>query len=454
MVMGAQAYGGMMSKGLARLAGKSFVLRIIAAGMTYVFVVALARMMTVEDFGVVGTLMSGALLFSVVGCVGQRMALLRFVPPLIEAPDAPIPLSFISRSIRLALSGNVVMYACLVAAAFIGQDIGRVDHAGLITLGLLIVPLTGLIDMQAHLARAYRSIVLAIAPKDILWRLMSLAVISAVFFLRGDVVSLWVVLPVLVGVLLLLIAGQGILMKRWLGVPSLTKAALMRPAEPKDPAWSSTRFPLWITSITAILFTNLDVVMAGVMIGPEAAALYFSANRIAMVPGLFLISYNIVVGPVFSGHFAAGRTEDLKQVSRAASLQVFVPTLVVVAGLFVFAGPILSLFGPEFTQSIPILRWLLLAALVNGVMGPNDLMLNMCGEERRAMRVALLGMCVGGSMVFIGAWTQDPTTLAMCTFAAIAFMRLLSWFMVRRSLHFSADAVTALCMKFKNRGTI
>lgn len=437
-----------MSKNLGKLAGKSFTLRIIAAGVTYAFVVALARMMSVQDFGIVGTLMSGALLFSIIGSAGQQMALLRFVPPLIESDSAPVPRSLISRAVRLAATGNTIIYILLIACVFIAQAFGQIDQAVWISFGVLIVPLTGMIDMQSHLARAYKAIALAIIPKDILWRLLSLLLIGSVFFITQSEVPLYIALITLVGVLATLILLQGALIQKRLGVPSIVKLGMFQPNEPRDPNWVAARFPHWVSSVTAVLFTNLDVVAAGVLIGPEAAALYFAANRIALVPSMFSISYNIVVGPIFAGHYAAGRKKEMSQVARAASLQVFVPTFISVVLLMVFTYPVLRLFGPEFTQSASVLRLLLLAALVRSALGPNDLILNMCGEERHAMQAALWGTCIGGALVFWGAWSQDIIWLAIGTCAATTFARVLSWIKMHKSLGFSADVLTAIRYNF------
>ncbi len=437
--------------GIGRLAGKSFLLRIGAAGMTYLFVVALARMMNVADFGTVGTIMSASLLFSVIGSLGQRMALLRFVPPLIEAPDAPPPVTTIARAFRLALSGNFVVFLLLAAAALVAGAFGWVQNVPLILFGLIIVPLTGMIDMQAHLARAYRSIVLAILPKDVFWRLISMLLLGAVYFGTGRDVPLWLAFAVLAGVLVLLILGQGAVMRRRLGVPGILRGALQERIPGRDLAWERARLPLWAASITAIAFTNLDVVAAGVLIGPKAAALYFAANRVALVPGLFLISYNIVVGPLFSGHHAAGRQAELRQVAQSASLQVFFPTLAAVIALGALAPLVLQLFGPEFVAATPVLRLLLLAALVTGAFGPSDLMLTMCGHERVAMQIGIWGTSIGAALIVLGALAGSAESLACGTLAAVIFARGLSLLATRRNLGFSVDAISALRTRIRER---
>ena len=436
-----------MTKGLGRIAGTSFLLRLVAAGMTYIFVVAMARMMSIADFGVVGTLMSGALLFSVIGCVGQRMALLRFVPPLIEinAPTEPI----VNRAMRLALTGNFIVFLILALSVYSAQLLGIIDNAKWIIFGCLVIPLTGVIDMQSHLARAYKSIVIAIAPKDILWRLISLLAIGSIFWVTEKQVDLPVTLVTLVSVLVILIAIQSALMSRFIGTFGLLQA-IKRPVHFDDTSdWRASVKPLWISSVGAIVFTNIDVVFAGILIGPEAAAIYFSANRLALVPSIFLTSYNIVVGPLFSRHFSSGRKDEMRRIANSATLQVFIPTLAVITPLYVFSDTMLTMFGTEFSQGSEVLRWLLLAALLNAALGPNDLILNMCGQEGSAMKSAIIGLCIGGALIFLGAVSQNIVVLSASTFASVLLQRIVSWAFVRLHFGFSADIISALRLTFK-----
>jgi O-antigen/teichoic acid export membrane protein len=66
-----------------KAAALSLALRLAGAGMTYVFAVVMARIMTLADFGLVSSLMSAAVVISAAASVGQSLAIVRFIPPLV-----------------------------------------------------------------------------------------------------------------------------------------------------------------------------------------------------------------------------------------------------------------------------------------------------------------------------------------------------------------------------------
>ena len=85
----------------------TLLLRVSGAALSYVFVIVMARLMTVADFGILGTLMSASLLLSFTASFGQQMALLRFVPPLLAQGLPKAACDIIARAGRLTMAGPV-----------------------------------------------------------------------------------------------------------------------------------------------------------------------------------------------------------------------------------------------------------------------------------------------------------------------------------------------------------
>lgn len=435
---------------LSRVGSVVALTRAAAIAVNYCFVVGLARLMSQADYGIVGTVISATILFSMIGMVGQHLILLRLVPPLIEMGGSTTPL--IVRSFRLAALGNFVIYVALVLLVLVLSQIGRLSQGALIAFGLLTVPLTGWIVMQAHLARAFRSILLAIVPKDILWRLLSLLTLSGLYvFADMRPMPLWIVLVVLVGVLSSLILVQGLILRSRVGFAPLS-AIETQPLAPTTRAdWKRLNRPLWISSVSGLVFTNLDVIIAGVFMGPEIAAIYFSANRIALVPRMFTESLVIVIGPILSSLHATGRKKEAAILIHGAVLRAFVPATLTVIGLAFFGHIVLSFFGEEYASGALALRVLLLTAVVLAFLGPADLVLTMCGEERVAMRISIISVFVGMILLMIGGFFGTVESLALAVLTAALFQRVLGWFMVRRRLQLSIDVFSALLDMLQRR---
>lgn len=423
----------------------SVVLRFSSAGITFGFVALLARLVSVEDYGIIGTIMAVSLLFSVIGSVGQQTTLLRFVPPALENGPESVQQKVSAHAFRLAILGNLTVFGLLEAGVALVGTRGLLPQWEVVLVGIAIVPLTGLVDMQSHLARAHGFVMAALLPKDILWRLVSgiifLVVLVAV---PGERLSLFTVLSVLVGVLSALVLGFGSWLRKRTSFGGFWWSWRSNPQLTTDSAQYKAKVPFWVTSISSVLFTNLDVVAVGVLFGAEPAALYFAANRVAMLPRLFLMSQIIVVGPVFASHHAAARTDHLQAIARSATMQAFLPTFACCALLFTFAEQVLWIFGPEFTEAAKLLQILLVAGVFNAALGPTDLAMKMCGHERMAMVAAVTGM-IGGAIILgtFGVIGDTVASLAYGALASIVFAKLVSWALAYRMLGFSADALTA-----------
>lgn len=424
---------------LRKLAGQALILRVLAALVTYGFVVGMARMMSVADFGVLGVIMSLALIASVVGALGQRLALLRFVPPLLAAQKPTRPL--ISAAFRLAMIGNGCVYLLLLAGVLLrGQDVA------VLALGLLIVPLTAAIDMQGHLGRAYKSLSLALVPKDILWRLLSGLVVALIWLNTGEPVSVTAVFTILIAVLIGLIWGQGVLLGKWFGLVGIWR--LMRPPRKDDQTdlseWQAARGPLWLTSVASILFASLDVVIVGLMFGAAPAAIYFAANRVATVLGLFQQSVGVVVAPLMSEHAASGARAELGRVVGAAVIQMMLPASVVGLGICFLAPWILGLFGADYVGGIYVLWALVLGRLVSMGFGDGQRLLTMAGQERRAMILSGWSLVFGIALILCCGLLGQGLGVAIGTGLALSLRQGLFWMACKRALNLRPDIVSAL----------
>lgn len=431
----------------------AFAVRMAAAAMTYVFVVLLARIMELDDFGVVSAILSAAVFFSVAGSFGQRLALLRFVPPLRKQGKKDAELSQIRRAFRLATGGNIALFLLLTALA-LAYGYSGVENRWLLVLGLLVVPLTALVELLGHLARAYHALILALVPKDILWRLLAGVAALAVFLANGmEPLSLAAVLVILTAVLLVLAIGQSLLMTRVLGTPSLL-SSLATPRQDMAADWAGSRLSFTIISLSMVAFTSIDVVIVSIVLGPEIAALYFAANRIAMVPRTVFSSYAIVLGPTFSEHYGTGHIEQAKRMASKTTIEIFVVTAALCAVLALAAPWIMLLFGSEFGPAVPILLVLLFGVVLENSVGPAETALNMCGQEKSSTTASIVALVIGIPLLAICAFLWDAIGVAAGVAMAGVLRRGTLWFMAWRHLHIRLDIISAMLTLFRRRPAV
>lgn len=430
----------------------TLLLRVFGAAMTYVFFIAVARVVSVKDFGILGTLMSSSLLLSVLASMGQQLALVRFLPPLTAQNQCNDSAYLIKRSALLSIKGNSVLLIAMLAILFLIPAHLVPSSKGTILIGIIIIPLTAMVDFQAYIARSYRLVLLAILPKDIFWRFFALVVIGITWLTVGRrLLSLHQVFLILDISLGLIIMGNYYIMARYCGVPDIRQIMVSKQCHYNLSLWDASRVPLWIVSVASVAFINIDVMFAGILLGPKAAALYFAANRIAIAPNFYQQSYNIILGSHLSEAHALGHTDKLHDVAAKASLSVFVPTLVTAAAFAIIAPNILHLFGKHFSEASDILRLLLLSSIVNTFFGPADMMLNMCGHERVSMHIALQTL-IGGIVLISGLTVaMGATGIALAVLLITFWKRWWYWNAASAKLGIRLDIVNTV-IRFAKRG--
>lgn len=413
---------------LASLANTSLLIKLVAAAVTYGFSVLLARIMPPEAFGQIAFFLNSALLLSVLGARGQQMALIRFVP---NAGGGAV----IRAAFRLAASGTVLVFAIVVAAGFLAKTFGLLTGYSSIAmlLGFALVLVVGWSDFLAHLARGLHLIPLALIPKEVLWRGISSLVIIALFLTNGSIEAP-AILVILLATLAILSIGQF-----WRVRKHVTHSVTSKIPQ----GWSQTIRPFWLTSVSNIFLANADVIIVGLILGPRSAGIYFAANRLAQLLAFFMNSTNIVIAPLLS----AGRQGDpaaIRKTIRSAIPRTSIPTVIFGTLLIIFAPIALQLFGPEFSAAVPALRLLALAGIVNAIGGPAEIVLNMCGYEKVAMRISAASLAISFLLLCLSAQSGNITFVALAVLVGSALRKGLNWAAVWHLMSVRTDAFAML----------
>ena len=429
---GAGAGGGLMAR-----ANLALALKLAAAGVSYLFLLLLARSMTLQGFGTVALFLNMSLFLAVIGAAGQQMALLRHVPPLVRAGAGA------------ALRGLLRQAAGRAAAVTLGLTLGLalwatgpLAPAGLaamrpaeILLGLALVPLTGWVEFQAHLARALHRLVLALVPREMLWRgLVGLAVLLAAAG-GGAPVPATAVLALLAAGLVLVGLGQGWRLFRRPGLPRGAAAAQV-----PRPAGGA----FWISSVSNMFLAHAGVIAAGLLAGPAVAGLFFAANRLALLMGFISTSTHIALAPMLSEAWHRGERARAAALLRRATLRNALGGAVLAALIAALAPWLLQLFGREYAAAVTTLRLLVLAELINACGGPGDIALNMCGQARAAMRAALASLAGGVLLVAGGMVLGGAEGAAVGIVLATLLRKGLFWAACRARLGLRCDLLAAL----------
>jgi O-antigen/teichoic acid export membrane protein len=371
----------------------AFVYRCAGAVVTFAFGVSFARMMSIEEYGALVSLMTFGLIAATIGSVGQQLRVLLEIPSLAAQKNYTAVGSIVAKRVRVTCLGSiaatVIALLVFVAAHGRGGIFGRWEYS---TSLLLVLPLA-LLEMQSSVGRALGSVNLALVPKEVLWRLLIILLGGALFVTYGHPVKAADVFVIATGVLVLLIAIQQVHLRRLAEGHSLFTTALRRSTGSIADVLS-TSAPFWVTSITS-MFAAIDVVIVSVMVGPESAGYYYAANRISLLLDFFLGTFCIPAAPLIARLFDEDRRTEITRVMSGAALAAFIAVLGCVVALALVGDIALMAFGKSFVHAHGVLMLLAVGVLASTYFGVGSIGLNMTGHQRAAMYIMIIPSVLG-----------------------------------------------------------
>ncbi len=381
----------------------ALVYRCSGAVVTFLFGVSFARMMSIEEYGVLMSLMTFGFIAATIGLVGQQLCVLREIPSLAARKNYPAIGAIVAERVRVTSLGAIAMTVAgllvFVAAHGRGGIFGRWENA---TSLLLVFPLA-LIEMQSSIGRAFGSVILALVPKDVLWRLLIIVFGGVLFTTYRHPVRATDVFVIATGVLVLLIVIQQVHLRHLTEGHRLITFSLKRSKDSIADVLSTAK-PFWVTSVASILFTTIDIVIVSVMVGPESAGYYYAANRISLLLDFFLSTFAIPAAPLIARLFDEGRRKEIMRVTSGAALAAFVAVLGSVVALALFGNIVLMAFGAAFVRAHGVLMVLAVGHLVATYFGVGSIALTMTGHQRAAMNIMVVTFMFGIVALVFATW--------------------------------------------------
>ncbi len=372
--------------------GKSLVsllIKVATAGLTYLMYVVLSRTMGATEYGYFAFGLSLAMVLAIGASVGQQTAILRYWPEEQVSGRHDRALAALRSGGALTLGAGLVLSAMtLVGAAAAGLlDGGSYWH--LCAAATLILPMA-LAEYWSSALRAQGSVWTALAPRDILWRVLTpIAVIA--LFAAGWPLGGWQALLLTAALLAVSLGLQFVLARQ-------RRYAIEPGFGELGGYWrehgTASRWFLIGTVIDAAAL-NMDTIFIGLLVTAEAAGIYFNAFRTAGLLTLFMFAITLVVAPMVSRHYHAGDLRAAQAITALCAWAGFLFSLAVFAGYLVFGDAILSLFGEGTPTGYWVLVILGAGLLFDAATGPSRIVMMMTGHERDYVRIWGTIMLVG-----------------------------------------------------------
>ena len=363
------------------------------------FVACMSRWLAPDDFGVLALLVSLVTLAAGLGSFGQSEMAIRTLAASRQRGEEAAAERVTSEVAGLVVPVSGAVGGCLASwLAWSGQPPGVWIAALVLTVSLsLMAALAG----PARMAGRY---VLALAPKDIAWRLLAIAVVGGLV-VTGLRPALATVAMVTALAAMLSAAWQA----RRLGVAAMS---MVRPdVRVLEKPYLRASGMLAVSTLAIVAMSTVDVIAVGSLVSPAAAATYFPANRLAFLAAFAVLPIQLVIEQRFAAELVAGDTAALQRTANVATALLF-PVSLVLATMVLAGFPFYRVLFPTAGE----LTWQLLAILVGGIvlgslLSVSEPLMIQSGHQDRYARTNIV--VAGGAIPLTGLAAASGNLLAV-----------------------------------------
>lgn len=371
------------------------MLKVAGVSLAFIFFVVIARATTPNDFGIFSAAFSLATILSYFANIGQHVAVLRFAPTLEERYGSGVASRAIARGFVLVLIGSSITAAVVILLGM-GAPVVEVfdgSQASFFWTGLFVFA-AAMAEYAASALRAQRSLVFALVPRDIGWRLV---VVITVLICTPPLTSDFV-LKIVAGSLALVCAPQmaTLIWRVW-----RHRRARLPSAESGE--MSRATIGLWASSSITPVIEHLTTVLIAIVIGPAAAGAFFAADRLAKLLSFALIASEQLAGPEMARSFHGGRLNEVRLIAATTSAIALAAAIIGAIAYLLIGRFALGLFDPSYVNNYSILMILVAGQLVNGACGSNAILLNMAGRDRDMLAIRVVWGVISLGLVYWAA---------------------------------------------------
>ncbi|ORV36386.1 hypothetical protein AWC01_17240 [Mycobacterium doricum] len=381
-----------------------------AGGLSgYLLFALIARQSGVEQFGMFSVLFSAAMMAGMAGSMGQQVFLVKEIPKAQHAEDSRLEMrtyafSFVSTVIGSAIAG-IAFYA--------GATIFYPDAAASVAIGGALLSITFAVSQTTLGAlRIQNRVVLAVASRDVIWRIATAIVIACVpWLMPTHAVDAGSALVVMGATLLVIVLWHAIILSRKFKVRISTRGILSR-------QWLQLTAGLTLVAVISSADLYIFSIALGVLVPPAEVGPFFAAMKTVEVINLLLMSVALVMGPHIARAIAA---KDLRRAQAECNTAIVVqglPSVFACIAVIYFAQQLLGLFDPIFAQHADVLYILTAGVLINALAGPTVLMLQLVDLHWRQV------VLQGGSL--LAALTLLPVAVDHAGLVGAAYCYTLS----------------------------
>ncbi|MEO1558839.1 MAG: oligosaccharide flippase family protein, partial [Cyanobacteria bacterium J06632_19] len=366
---------------LAKEAGIALVIKFTGILLTYLVQVFLARWMGTTEYGIYEYVIAWSILLAIPAGLGLPHTVLRFVSQYRVKKEWGLLQGIVRSSWLITLLASLLVSLLAASVILLVNYYHNFAYATPLLIGIGLIPLQALVNLQLETSRSAKDVTLAYAPSQIIWPVLLMC--GAFLFIQTS--------HDLTGISTIAIA-QIAFVAALLFQFRLLLFKLNQEFEASKPVyaireWLGVAFILLLQQSFLKILGKIDTIMVGSILGPQEAGMYGAAVNTAQWVSVVLSIINIVAAPSFAALYAKDNIEDLQKVVSAVALWIFWPSVAISLLLTLFSEPILGIFGSEFIAASWQLKILVLGNLVSALCGSVGYLMVMTGHQNKSVVV-------------------------------------------------------------------
>lgn len=207
----------------------------------------------------------------------------------------------------------------------------------------------------------------------------------------------------------------------------------LRPNQRLQPSFTKKKFlkfsfPLYLNEFFGEAMRFVPIYFLGIFITTGEVGIFNISYKISLlIVTLSIQAFAKIFGPTISGYYAINDRETVRILLKVTTRWIFTIGIFLFCLIILFDEPLLKIFGTEFAGGKQVLLLLMIAQLINAVMGPLGNVLIMSGRPNIVMKntAIVLALMVVLAYFLIGGYGMFGAGLLILIIAVVlAVVRL------------------------------
>lgn len=345
--------------------------------LLFVATLLLARYLGLHEFGIYSEALAWSSVVAVLGTLGLDRFAVREVAAHAATGSWSAMHGLVRYLPRYALGFCALAVGGAIMALLVFRDFDESSELTTFVIAIVMAPLMSLSIIRQGMLQGLGRVVVSCLPEDIIRPGVFIVVLVIAFGAGGTNPASDVAMAFQAAALFVSFLIGIVLLKKYL--PS---SASETDAEPLTFGYFRSALPISVYSMVNILLIQAGIVLLGLTSEPSQVALFATAFKIAIGVGLAEYAVNNAYQPMVSSKLAIGDLAGVERLAPRAAAATFGLALPIALFVFIFAGPLLSLFGPGFESGEMTLRILCASYAINPLFGQNGALLTMSRNVR------------------------------------------------------------------------